>query len=84
MPGTKPNGTEGGPSGKAKGTAYLVAVRQRHEAPRVYAVIAPSARAALEQVGALATEDMQVEVVGGLSRDLVRRLGLKPGELRLV
>lgn len=65
-------------------TAYLIAVHQRREAVRVYAVLAQSVAAALAQVGELATDDMRVEVVGSLGRDIVRRLRLKPDEMRLV
>lgn len=68
----------------AKRTAYLIALHQTGEAVRVYAVLAQSAAAALAQVGELATDDMQMEVVGSLGRDVVRRLGLKPDEMRLV
>ena len=67
-----------------KRTAYLIAVRQRCEVVRVYAVVALSPEAALAQVSAMATDDMQVEIVGGLSRDMIRRLGLKSGEMRLI
>ncbi|GJE15124.1 hypothetical protein [Methylobacterium longum] len=66
----------------AKRTAYLIAVHQRGEAVRVYAVLAQSVAAALAQVGELTTDDMQMEVVGSLGRDIVRRLGLKPDEMR--
>ena len=68
----------------AKRTAYLIAVHQSGEAVRVYAVLSQSAAAALAQVGELATEDMQIELVGSLGRDIARRLGLKPDEIRLV
>jgi hypothetical protein len=80
-----PSGVQDARSGKKeKRTAYLIAVRQKREALRVYAVVAPTAQAALELISALATEGMEVELVGGLSRDMVRRLGLKPGEMQLV
>ncbi len=69
---------------KGKRTAYLIAVRQKREALRVYAVVAPSAEAALAQVKGLTTDRMDAEVVGALSRDLTRSLGLKSGEMRLV
>jgi hypothetical protein len=76
---------EAGRAGKkAKRTAYLIAFNQRREAVRVYAVLAQSAAEALHQVSTMARDDMHVEVVGSLGRDLVRRLGLKPGEMRLV
>lgn len=64
--------------------AELVAVNQRREAPRVYAVMAQSAGEALATVEAQASEGTSVQIVGSLSRDLVRRLRLNPGEIRLV
>ncbi|WP_267425163.1 hypothetical protein [Methylobacterium sp. GC_Met_2] len=67
-----------------KHTAHLIAVHQKREAVRVYAVLAHSASAALAQVTEMATDDMQVELTGSLDRDLARRLALKPGEMRLV
>ncbi|CAA2155846.1 hypothetical protein MBRA_01469 [Methylobacterium brachiatum] len=69
---------------KGKRTAYLVAVRQKREPTRVYAVVAISAEAALPQLDGLTVDRMETEVVGALSRDLTRSLGLKPGEMRLV
>ncbi|MGT2478830.1 hypothetical protein ACU4GR_08030 (plasmid) [Methylobacterium oryzae CBMB20] len=69
---------------QVKRTAYLIAVHQRREAARVYAVLSATAAAALAQVSEMATDDMQVELVGALGRDIVRRLGLKPGETRLI
>ncbi|MEL6064526.1 MULTISPECIES: hypothetical protein [unclassified Methylobacterium] len=85
MPKFTLDGVDDGPlRKKEKRTAYLIAVHQKREAVRVYAVLAVSAETALSQVRALATEDMAVDVVGALSRDLARQLGLKPGEMRLV
>jgi hypothetical protein len=69
---------------RKKHTAYLIAVHQKRELVRVYAVSAPSTAAALAQISGMATDDMQVELVGSLGRDLARSLGLKPGEMRLV
>jgi len=69
---------------KGKRTAYLIAVRHKRETPRIYAVVAASAEAALAQLDGLTTDGMGIEVVGALYRDLIRRLGLKAGELRLV
>ena len=69
---------------KGKRTAYLIAVRHKRETPRIYAVVAASAEAALAQLDGLTTDGMGIEVVGALSRDLIRSLGLKVGELRLV
>ena len=80
-----PSGVQENRSGKKeKRTAYLIAVHQKREAVRVYAVLTPSAEAALAQVSEMTTADMQVELVGSLGRDIVRRLGLKQGEMRLV
>lgn len=76
---------ESGPTKKTgKRTAYLIAVHERRQAVRVYAVLSTSEVAALAQVSELMTADMQVEVVGSLGRDIARRLSLKPDEMRLV
>lgn len=69
---------------REKHTAYLIAAHQRCEAVQVYAVVARSAEVALAKVSAMATDNVQFEIVGGLSRDMIRRLGLKPGQMRLV
>jgi len=69
---------------RAKHTAYLIAVHQRREGVRVYAILAPSAAVAMAQVYALAADDVRVEVVGSLGRDLARRLDLKLGEICLI
>ena len=63
-----------------KRRAYLVSVFQKHEALRVYAVLASTADEALEAVALNLSSNAQVEIVGGLSRDLVKRLHLKLGE----
>lgn len=86
MPKPPTNGPENGKSSKKKGkrTAHLIAVHQKREAVRVYAVLATMAEAALSQVRAMATDDMEVEIAGALSRDMARQLGLKVGEMRLV
>jgi hypothetical protein len=78
------NPKEGHSSRKQKSTAFLIAVHQKRETVRVYAVLAVTAETALTQVRALATDAMKVEMVGALSRDVAKRLGLKPGEMRLV
>jgi hypothetical protein len=69
---------------RKKHTAYLIAVHQKREVVRVYAVLAQSTAAALAQISGMSTNEMQVEMVGSLGRDLVRSLGLTPGEMRLV
>lgn len=64
--------------------AYLVAVSQECEAVCVYAVLAGTSEEALEAVALNAPPASMLEVVGSLSRALVKRIRLKPGELRLV
>ena len=64
--------------------AYLVAVAQKREAVRVYAVMAITAYEALEAVALNVPPKTKVEIVGSLSRALVKRIRLVPGELRLV
>ncbi|MGU3666150.1 hypothetical protein ACLBX9_30115, partial [Methylobacterium sp. A49B] len=61
-----------------------VSVTQRREAVRVYAVLATTADEALEAIALSAPPRAKLEIVGGLSRDMARRMGLKAGELRLV
>lgn len=69
---------------KKKLTAYLVAVRETREAICVYAVVAHSAEAALAFLMERTGDHGQNEVVGALSRDLSRSLGLKPGGVRRI
>jgi uncharacterized SAM-dependent methyltransferase len=69
---------------KRKRTAYLIAVHQKRQPVRVYAVMDVSAALAVARVAALATEAMKVEIVGSLSRNLARQLGLVLGQIRLV
>ena len=64
--------------------AYLVAVSQKREAVRVYAVLSATSDEALVAVALNAPPETKVEIVGSLSRALVNRIRLKPGELRLV
>lgn len=71
-----------GNSGKC--TAYPISVHRKPEALHVYAVPAPSAGAALTQMGDLTTDDMKVEVVGAFSRDLTWSLDLKPSEMQII
>jgi hypothetical protein len=78
-------GTDSRPAGKkGKCTAYLIAVHQKGQAVRVYTVLANSAETALTEIRELATDAMEVEIVGALSHDTARRLNLKRGEMRLV
>ncbi|KAB1073639.1 hypothetical protein [Methylobacterium planeticum] len=64
--------------------AFLVSVVQRREALRTYAVVKPSATEALEAVEALSATGTKAYVVGGLSRDVIRRLKLRRDDIRLV
>ncbi|QEE38776.1 MULTISPECIES: hypothetical protein [unclassified Methylobacterium] len=69
---------------KGKRTAYLIAVYQKRQPVRVYAVMDVSAALAVAQVTAFATDAIKVEIVGSLSRNLARQFGLAPGQIRLV
>ncbi|WCS24200.1 hypothetical protein LOK46_24145 [Methylobacterium sp. NMS14P] len=68
----------------AKRRAFLVSELSKRDVVRVYAVLAVTADEALEAVALQAAPDAEVEIVGGLSRDLVKRLRLEPGEVRQV
>lgn len=70
------------PSPKAH--AFLVGVKRRREALRVYAVLTPSEAVALAIVEAASGEDVTVEPVGRLSKKLARPLKLLTGEPRLI
>jgi putative heme iron utilization protein len=63
-----------------KRRAYLVSVTQKHEAVRVYAVLVNTPDEALEAIALNVPPRAQLEIVGGLSRDMVKRLHLEPGE----
>lgn len=67
-----------------KRRAFLVSVAQKRAAVRIYAVLAATADEALEAVALNVSPKAQVSIEGGLSRDLVKRLRLMPGEMRLV
>lgn len=66
-----------------KRRAYLVSVTQKHEAVRVYAVLAATPDEALETIALNVPPKAKLEIVGGLSRDLVKRLHLQSGEPQL-
>jgi hypothetical protein len=63
---------------RPKSHVYLVAVKQRREALRVYAVLTPTQDEALAIVAAESGEDAAVEAAGRLSKKLARPLKLKP------
>ncbi|MCE4226667.1 hypothetical protein HCU64_23270 [Methylobacterium sp. C25] len=64
--------------------AFLVAVKQRREQVRVYAVLASDADAAVELVTESAADDVEVEIAGQLSKRMARSLKLQPGEIRFI
>jgi len=64
--------------------AYLVTVSQKCEAVRVFAVLAGTSEEALEAVAMNAPPSAKLQIVGSLSRALVKRIRLKSGELRLL
>ncbi|KQP33720.1 hypothetical protein ASF49_07560 [Methylobacterium sp. Leaf104] len=63
---------------RAKGHVFLVAVKQRREDLRVYAVQASSQDDALAIVAAASAEGAAVEAAGRLSKKLARPLKLQP------
>ncbi|WP_342111516.1 hypothetical protein [Methylobacterium sp. SI9] len=67
-----------------KRRTYLVSVSQKHEPVRVYAVLATTPDEALEAIALNVLPKAQLEIVGGLSRDAAKRLGVKLGEPLLV
>ncbi|WCS28871.1 hypothetical protein LOK46_32705 (plasmid) [Methylobacterium sp. NMS14P] len=67
-----------------KRRADLVSVSEKREAMRVYAVLATAPDEALKAIALNALPTAQLEIVGGLSRDLAKRLRLKLGEPLLV
>ena len=69
---------------RLKRRAFLVAVKQKREATRVYAVLVRSADEAISLLQAHAAEGGTFELAGTLSGRMARSLKLKPNELRLV
>lgn len=67
-----------------KRRAYLVSVSQKREAVRIYAVLATTPDGALKAVALNVVPKAQLEIVGGLSRDSAKRLGMKLGEPLLI
>jgi ATP-dependent 26S proteasome regulatory subunit len=67
-----------------KRRAYLVAVLQKRRTLDVYAVLASTSDEALEVVALNVPPEVRLEIVGGLSRELVKRLRLVLGEPALI
>lgn len=67
-----------------KRLAYLVSVKVTAEPIRVYAVLAGMPDEALKAVVLVVATQAEVEVVGGLSREISKRMRLKLGEPHLV
>jgi ribosomal protein S3 len=63
---------------------YLVAVKQKREPTRVYALMARSPAEALQIVSVQASEGVAVEVAGKLSKRMARPYKLKLGDLTLI
>lgn len=63
---------------------FLVAVEHRRRPAPVYAVLANSPDDALTAVASAVAPRSKLRMVGGLSKDLVRQLRLKPGDVRLI
>jgi hypothetical protein len=63
---------------RAKSHVFLVAVKQRREALRVYAVLTLTQDEALAIVASASAEGAAVEAAGRLSKKLARPLKLKP------
>ncbi|MGU3359555.1 hypothetical protein ACLBWX_04395 [Methylobacterium sp. M6A4_1b] len=63
---------------RAKSHVFLIAVKQRREGLRVYAVRASSQDDALAIVAASSSEGAAVEAAGRLSKKLARPLKLQP------
>lgn len=68
----------------ARHKAFLVTVLVRHQPRRTYAIVKETPEEALAAVRALSTEQSRLYLVGGLSRNLVRHLKMKPDDLRLM
>ena len=66
-----------------KQRAFLIAVKQKREATRIYAVLACSPADAVTLVQDMATQGT-VEMVGALSHRIARPLKLRADELRLI
>lgn len=69
---------------RSKDQVFLVAVKRRREALRVYAVLTPLEAQALDIVRAASHVEATVEPVGRLSKKLARPLKLVAGEPRLI
>jgi hypothetical protein len=76
--------TRGSKTAGAKAHVFLIAVKRRREALRVYAVLTVSEPVALAIVEAASAEDAAVEPVGRLSKKLAGPLKLLTGEPRLI
>ncbi|GJE56939.1 hypothetical protein [Methylobacterium thuringiense] len=68
----------------ARFDTYLIAVKQKREPTRLYALLAASPAEALEIVTAQASEGVAVEVAGKLSKRMARPYKLKAGDLILI
>ena len=63
---------------------FLIAVVQLHKPHRTYEVVKPTLEEALVAVNALFVDEIRAYLVGGLSRNVARRMKLKPDDIQLV
>jgi hypothetical protein len=61
-----------------------VSVTSNDGPDRVYVVLTGTPDEALEAVALVVAPEAEVEIVGGLSREMAKRMRLKPGEPQLV
>ncbi|WP_243982638.1 hypothetical protein [Methylobacterium sp. E-045] len=69
---------------KAASAAYLIAIRQLDETDNVYAILAKTESEALKIAGQCEPAGPAPRHVGSLGAASVKRLGLKPGEARII
>lgn len=64
--------------------ARLISVASKARPDRVYVVLTGTPDEALEAVALVVEPEAEVGIVGGLSREVAKRMQLKPGEPQLV
>jgi len=68
----------------ARYKTFLIVVVNAHQPRRTYAVVKRNPDEALAAMTALSLGRSKAYLAGGLSRNMVRRMKLKPDEVRLV
>ena len=69
---------------RARTPVFLIAVKDRRGAPRIYAVRGATPAVALALIREAALDETIVELAGKLSGRLARSLKLEPGEYRFI